>query len=257
MDNDDIKFNSNYSNEPSSKALLNVSSRPQLRRLNTSKDYLNKSFSEQSSSDDNQPPLTAPLNDISKPSKDSKRNLTLNLPKIQTKSNSHNSSKSNGRRRPSPLISTFTSSSSSNNFSNSYLEPPKTSYLSSTSFEDQQLDYHSTSLPQSPLLSSSFSDESEQVKSFDPSIIIPNSIIIGPEPQSIDDLKILKSMGIKQILNTALECNDNLNLKDIFDRYDKIPMVDNAHACDVQEAFASGSDFIDDARLHSRPIYVS
>ncbi|TIC02618.1 phosphatases II [Wallemia mellicola] len=90
---------------------------------------------------------------------------------------------------------------------------------------------------------------------FDPTILISNSIIIGPEPSSASDVDKLRELGVKQILNTALECDDTLSLNNEF-KYLKLNMIDNPSAINVQDFLNKGSDFIDDAKLHSRPIYV-
>ena len=91
---------------------------------------------------------------------------------------------------------------------------------------------------------------------FDPTILISNSIIIGPEPSTRSDVDKLRELGVKQILNTALECDDSLSLNNEF-KYLKLNMIDNPSAINVQDFLNKGSDFIDDAKLHSRPIYVS
>ncbi|TIB39962.1 hypothetical protein E3P86_00905 [Wallemia ichthyophaga] len=81
------------------------------------------------------------------------------------------------------------------------------------------------------------------------------NVIIGPEPACKTDVDCLKRMGIKQILNTARECDDPLKLSNEF-KYLKLDMIDNPGAINVQDFLNKGSDFIDDAKLHSRPIYV-
>lgn len=95
----------------------------------------------------------------------------------------------------------------------------------------------------------------QSITTFDPTVLISNSVIIGPEPSTKSDVDCLRRMGVKQILNTATECDDCLQLSDEF-KYLKLDMIDNPSAINVQHYLNKGSDFIDDAKLHSRPIYV-
>ena len=60
------------------------------------------------------------------------------------------------------------------------------------------------------------------------STILPNFLFLGPELTSPEHVKELQELGVKRILNIAAECDDDhgLKLKEVFDKYYKIPMRD-------------------------------
>ncbi|WRT67225.1 uncharacterized protein IL334_004191 [Kwoniella shivajii] len=89
------------------------------------------------------------------------------------------------------------------------------------------------------------------------STILPSFLYLGPEISSQQDVEYLKRIGVKRILNVALECNDDsdLQLKDNF-RYHRIPMRDIVEESGVKEGMRESCGFLDDARLHSAPTYV-
>ena len=60
------------------------------------------------------------------------------------------------------------------------------------------------------------------------STILPNFLFLGPELTTEEHVQELKELGVKRILNIAAECDDDqgLRLKEVFDRYYKIPMRD-------------------------------
>lgn len=63
---------------------------------------------------------------------------------------------------------------------------------------------------------------------FNVSTILPHFLYLGPEITSKAEIKALQDLGIKRILNVAMECEDdqNLGLSSAFERYTKIPMRD-------------------------------
>lgn len=105
---------------------------------------------------------------------------------------------------------------------------------------------------------------------FDVSTVVPSFLFLGPDITSQDEAEQLKALGIKRILNCAVEVSDKsgeshatndssdntLRLKGIFDKYLKIPMWDNVEAQGVAEHFEQACAFIDDAKLHDAPVYV-
>jgi len=60
------------------------------------------------------------------------------------------------------------------------------------------------------------------------STILPNFLFLGPELTTEEHVRELRELGVKRILNIAAECDDDqgLRLKEVFDRYYKIPMRD-------------------------------
>lgn len=118
---------------------------------------------------------------------------------------------------------------------------------------------------------------------FTVSTILPNFLFLGPELSSPDHVEELLSLGVKRILNIAIECDDDqgLHLRQKFERYTRIPMRDTVEeenvARSVREACEALGQFrdlfvfldpievhvliayslnLDDARLHSAPTYV-
>ena len=60
------------------------------------------------------------------------------------------------------------------------------------------------------------------------STIIPNFLYLGPEILEQHEVDELTRLGVKRILNVAIECDDDgaLGLKEVFDEYHHIPMRD-------------------------------
>jgi hypothetical protein len=63
---------------------------------------------------------------------------------------------------------------------------------------------------------------------FSISTILPNFLYLGPELTDPEHVEELQGLGVKRILNIAAECDDDngLKLRDVFDKYYKIPMRD-------------------------------
>jgi hypothetical protein len=139
-----------------------------------------------------------------------------------------------------------------------------------------------TPLPPSPCtarpdFSASPSTE-DAIPTFTVSTILPNFLYLGPEITAEEHVRELQSLGVRRILNLAVECDDDngLELRQRFERYVKIPMRDTVEeenvllgvreACSVLGTSflpSSGihrhvlnSPMIDDASLHSAPTYV-
>ncbi|KAJ7585028.1 hypothetical protein C8J56DRAFT_1014831 [Mycena floridula] len=93
------------------------------------------------------------------------------------------------------------------------------------------------------------------------STILPGFLYLGPEltlPEHVDELK---ELGVKRILNMAVECDADdhgldLNSKDVFERYSKIAMRDTVEEENIARGVREVCEILDDARLHSAPTYV-
>jgi len=84
-------------------------------------------------------------------------------------------------------------------------------------------------------------------------------LFLGPEITAPEHVDQLRAVGVKRILNVAIECDPDdsgLGLRDRFDRYLKIPMRDIVEEENVARGVKEVCDFLDDARLHSSPTYV-
>ncbi|WVN86723.1 uncharacterized protein L203_101895 [Cryptococcus depauperatus CBS 7841] len=93
--------------------------------------------------------------------------------------------------------------------------------------------------------------------SFQISTILPSFLYLGPDITSEADVRALLDLGVKRILNVAIECDDDqgLRLKERF-KYQRVPMRDIVEENGVGKGMRSACDFLDDARLHSAPTYV-
>ncbi|KAL5525240.1 hypothetical protein ACEPAF_9109 [Sanghuangporus sanghuang] len=98
----------------------------------------------------------------------------------------------------------------------------------------------------------------DPLPSFTISTILPNFLYLGPEPASPEHVDELLSLGVKRILNIAIECDDDqgLRLREKFERYTRIPMRDIVEEENVARSVREACEALDDARLHSAPTYV-
>ncbi|KAF8335943.1 protein-tyrosine phosphatase-like protein [Cantharellus anzutake] len=91
---------------------------------------------------------------------------------------------------------------------------------------------------------------------FSVSTILPNFLYLGPEISTVEQAQKLKAMGVKRILNMAIECEDGLGLEGMFEKYKKIPMRDHVEEDNIVKGMREVCHFLDDARLHSSPTFV-
>ena len=89
---------------------------------------------------------------------------------------------------------------------------------------------------------------------FTVSTILPNFLFLGPELTSEDHVQELLTLGVKRILNIAVECDDDqgLRLRKRFDSYTKIPMRDFVEEENVRKGIRSVCDILGE---HSLAIY--
>jgi hypothetical protein len=86
-----------------------------------------------------------------------------------------------------------------------------------------------SALPNTPITAKPpTSTEEEEFPEFGVSTILPGFLFLGPELTAPEHVAQLKELGVRQILNLAIECNDDLGLRlgQVFDRYIKIAMRD-------------------------------
>lgn len=98
----------------------------------------------------------------------------------------------------------------------------------------------------------------EGYPTFTVSTILPNFLYLGPELTTQEHVDELQELGVKRILNIATECDDDhgLRLREVFERYIKIPMRDTVEEDNIAWGVREVCNFLDDARLHSAPTYV-
>ena len=78
------------------------------------------------------------------------------------------------------------------------------------------------------------------------STILPNFLFLGPELTSPEHVEELQELGVKRILNIAAECDDDhgLKLKEVFDKYYKIPMRDTVEEENVAQGVREVCDIL-------------
>lgn len=83
------------------------------------------------------------------------------------------------------------------------------------------------------------------------STIIPSFLYLGPEITSQAEIRALRSMGIKRILNVAIECEDDqaLGLSKAFERYTKIPMRDIVEETGVGRHMREACDLLGESSI--------
>jgi hypothetical protein len=88
------------------------------------------------------------------------------------------------------------------------------------------------------------------------STILPSFLYLGPEINSKEEIEELKKMGVKRILNVAMECEDNqgLGLVKEFDKYHKIPMRDIVEETGVNKYMREACDFLSESLVIMREI---
>ncbi|KAJ7058240.1 hypothetical protein C8F01DRAFT_1232975 [Mycena amicta] len=89
------------------------------------------------------------------------------------------------------------------------------------------------------------------------STILPGFLFLGPEITQPEHVAELQSLGVRRILNIAVECDDDhgLSLRTEF-KYHKIPMRDTVEEENIARGVHEVCEILDDARLHSAPTYV-
>ena len=82
------------------------------------------------------------------------------------------------------------------------------------------------------------------------STILPSFLYLGPEITSREEVNALVQLGVKRILNVAIECDDDdeLRMKERFERYLKVPMRDLVEESGVAEGMRDACKFLGEQR---------
>ena len=85
------------------------------------------------------------------------------------------------------------------------------------------------------------------------STILPNFLYLGPELSLPEHVEELQELGVKRILNIAVECDDDmgLNLREVFDKYYKIPMRDTVEEDNITRGVREVCDILGMSRRRS------
>jgi hypothetical protein len=78
------------------------------------------------------------------------------------------------------------------------------------------------------------------------STILPNFLFLGPDLTTHEHVEELKGLGVRRILNIAAECDDDngLQLREIFERYNKIPMRDTVEEDNIARGVREVCDIL-------------
>ena len=78
------------------------------------------------------------------------------------------------------------------------------------------------------------------------STILPSFLYLGPEITSSEEVDALVGLGVKRILNVAIECadDDQLRMSERFERYHKIPMRDIVEESGVAQGMEDACKFL-------------
>lgn len=83
------------------------------------------------------------------------------------------------------------------------------------------------------------------------STILPSFLYLGPEISTRTDVDTLLALGIRRVLNVALECDDDegLGLRTSFERYYRIPMKDSVEESGVGKGIRDACDILGEFEL--------
>lgn len=84
----------------------------------------------------------------------------------------------------------------------------------------------------------------DAMPSFTISTILPSFLYLGPELTTPEHVQELKALGVRRILNIAIECDDDhgLGLREKFERYVKIPMRDTVEEDGIKRGVREACD---------------
>ncbi|CAL1698049.1 unnamed protein product [Somion occarium] len=210
-----------------------------------------------------QPPRRPSIPALRKLDTTSAERLQLNLPKLQVNKPAMLSAPPAGKgsrsrsRSPSHLTLVH-----SNHSPPGSARPRPSELLSPNSPRPPTPHTPSTPMPASPLTARPDTDQppmtEEPLPVFTISTILPNFLYLGPELTTEEHVEELLSLGVKRILNLAIECDDDhgLRLRERFERYVRIPMRDTVEEDNITRGVREACAILDDARLHSAPTYV-
>lgn len=120
-----------------------------------------------------------------------------------------------------------------------------TSHSPSKSQDYQAARFYSSPSSMNSALPASPPTTRPAVAPFNPSVILPSFLYLGPDIQSESDVQYLFRLGVKRILNVALECDDNqgLSLKERF-KYRKVGMRDIVEENGVGKGMRDACEFL-------------
>ena len=145
---------------------------------------------------------------------------------------------SNHSPPPSARFGVLSPTNDPANYLTPYFTPPHTPGTPKPSF-----------LPPSPATARPDLDPpstEEALPVFTISTILPNFLFLGPELTIPEHVEALQDLGVKRILNIAAECDDDhgLKLKEVFEKYYKIPMRDTVEEENIAQGVREVCDIL-------------
>lgn len=122
---------------------------------------------------------------------------------------------------------------------------PSTPWSNDATARPDERSYHP--LPRSPNSMVAGSTTARHgIAPFVVSTILPSFLYLGPEITSREEVDALVKLGVKRILNVAFECDDDdeLRLKERFERYLKLPMRDMVEESGVAKGMRDSCKFL-------------
>ena len=89
---------------------------------------------------------------------------------------------------------------------------------------------------------------------FSVSTILPSFLYLGPEITNEAEVQKLLDLGVKRILNVAVECDEGerLNLQDRFDKYVRLPLRDCVEESGIRKGVMDACQFLGESRWRSK-----
>lgn len=132
-----------------------------------------------------------------------------------------------------------------------YLCSPRTARPDEGPSFSREQDAPAMSPPSSPILVSPFSENSpissespDAPEVFTVSTILPSFLYLGPEMSAPEHVEEVRALGVRRVLNMAIECEDEHGYAQSFPRYHKIPMRDTVEEENISKGVREVCQFL-------------
>lgn len=160
-----------------------------------------------------------------------------------SRSRSPGSPNSRRKRSPSPFLRTPRTARPPEGFADAQGHHPPP--LPSPRFANPSASHFPLGGPDSSFLSPPPSSEApETPESFIVSTILPNFLYLGPEISAPEHAAELHALGVKRVLNMAIECEDEDGLARGFEKYHRIPMRDTVEEENIKKGVREVCQFL-------------
>ena len=138
----------------------------------------------------------------------------------------------------------------------SNIDPAGNPYFPPSCSSSSSSDSSGTDYPLSPINRYNAADDDDEDRSpgpltFTVSTILPSFLYLGPEITSEAEVQKLLDLGIKRILNVAVECDEGerLRLQDRFDKYVRLPLRDCVEESGIRKGVTDACQFLGTRRF--------